>query len=148
MWNRLAAAILAALSLTACVRAEVESLRSDPGLTHEFQTTRSLDEAYGVAVKGFTRCLTGSVLRSTLAIHPQIDRDHGTATIAYLQHSFRSGYWATVDFTAQGPGTTIKIYAIDNPGVAKLGPEIERWMSGSTACGVGDFIGTHFPLVE
>ena len=140
--------LAAALGVSACVRSDVASLRTDPGLAYEFRTALSFDKAYEIAIQGFTRCLTGSVLRSTLAIHPEIDREHGTASIAYLQHSFRSGYWATVDFAASGSQTNIKVNTIDNPGVAKLGPELEKWIGGSTECAVGAFIDNHYPLIE
>lgn len=136
------------LSLGACARSDVASLRADPGTTYEFRVNLSFDKAFELARAGFTRCLTGSIFRNTMAIHAEFDRDHGTATIIYREHSLTSGYWATVDFTAAGSQTAVKVGTISNPGISKLGPEVEQWLAGSQECHIGGFVGQHYPIEE
>ena len=143
------AAVAAAMALSACVRSDVADLKSDPGLTYEFQTPKPLDATYQAAVSGFTRCLTGWALRSSLVIKPRVADDHRSARIDYYQHSFRSGYWATVDFTAVAGGTKVNTYAIDNPGVRTLGPTLEKCIAGDPECyGLGDYLGSRQPIIE
>lgn len=142
-------ALAASLILSGCVRSEVADLKSDPGITYEFQTPKPLDASYQAAIGGFTRCLTGWALRSALVIKPRIADDHRSAKIDYYQHSFRSGYWATVEFNAVVGGTKVNTYAIDNPGVRTLGPTLEKWVAGDTECyGLGDFFNDHRPMIE
>jgi hypothetical protein len=140
--------VVALLGLGGCSRTTLDSLRAEPGYSHEFSTAKAYDEAYRIIVSGFTRCLTGSIFRNTLAVRPRIDQATRTASIAWVEHSLDSGYWAVVDIAATDSGSLVKVRAIGNRGIRNLGSEIERWVSGATDCQVGDFIGSRYPIVE
>jgi len=151
VWLRSIGAVACALALlgvAGCSRTALQSLRDDPGYFHEFSTTKPYDEAYTLIVSGFARCLTGSILRNTMAVRPRLDRNTRTATIEWVEHSLDSGYWAVVDISATDTGALVKVHAIGNRGIRNLGVEVERWVSGATDCQVGDFIGSHYPIVE
>jgi hypothetical protein len=142
------AVVLALLVVGGCSRTSLQSLREEPGYFHEFTTPKAYDEAYDLVVSGFTRCLTGSILRNTLAVRPRLDRATRTASIVWVEHSLDSGYWAVIDISATDGGALVKVHAIGNRGIRNLGSEVERWVSGASDCQIGDFIARRYPIVE
>ena len=152
--RKIATPLLIVLGLGGCARDTVESLRTDPGVAYEFHTDKKLEDVYQTTINGFTRCLTGSsnssapLTKWTMAIQPRIAVDHRSASISYLQHALHEGFWATVDFVVVDRGTKINVSTIDNPGIKRLGSEVEKWIGGSQECGVGNWFSDHHPEVE